>query len=247
MTVFSLAAAAALCLCTPVATDAATDRQTRTFALPAGRTLSLEITIGDVIITGSSRSDAELEIVRRADSDAALANIPIDIEDGAQSIRIRAVQQDGATDPSYRTDVTLRVPARAELSWIRLMEGKLTVSDFSGRITGDVRRGPITASNLTGIVRLESGIGNVVIERARLTPGGLLRLRAFNGDVRLSLAERPRDARILALALNGTVTSAIPLAMKNTWGPRWGEATLGNGEPLISIDVVMGSVEIRSP
>jgi hypothetical protein len=230
-----------------VSADAATDRQTRAFPLPPGRTLSLEITIGDVSVHGWSRSEVELEIVRRTEGDAPLSRIPVDIEEGEQAIRVRAVQQDGGTDPSFRTDVTLRVPERAELSSIRIVEGKLTVNDFNGRVTGDVRRGPITASNVSGVVRVESGIGDVVIDRARLTPDGLLRLRAFNGDVRLSLAERPRDARILALALNGTVTSAIPLAMKNTWGPRWGEATLGRGEPLISIDVVMGSVEIRSP
>ena len=53
------------------------------------------------------------------------------------------------------------------------------------------------------------------------------------------LAERPADARIMALALNGD-QSDIPLTMKDTWGPRWGEATLGKGEPVISLDVVTG-------
>jgi len=80
-----------------------------------------------------------------------------------------------------------------------------------------------------------------------LSAGGVLRLRAFNGDLRLRLAERPADARILALALNGSVTSTIPLTMKNTWGPRWGEATIGAGEPVISLDVITGMIEIRSP
>ena len=80
-----------------------------------------------------------------------------------------------------------------------------------------------------------------------MSPDGLLRLRAFNGDVRLTLAERPADARILALALNGDIRSDIPLTMKDTWGPRWGEATLGKGEPVISLDVVTGTIEIRSP
>jgi hypothetical protein len=78
-----------------------------------------------------------------------------------------------------------------------------------------------------------------------LSADGLLRLRAFNGDVRLTLVEKPSDARILALALNGTISSQIPLRMKDTWGPRWGEATLGKGEPVISIDVITGKIDIR--
>jgi hypothetical protein len=51
----------------------------------------------------------------------------------------------------------------------------------------------------------------------------------------------------MALALNGTVTSEIPLTRKDSWGPRWAEATLGTGEPVISLEVVTGAVEIRSP
>ena len=39
------------------------------------------------------------------------------------------------------------------------------------------------------------------------------------------LAERPADARILALALNGSIASEIPLTMKETWGPRWGDVS----------------------
>ena len=84
------------------------------------------------------------------------------------------------------------------------------------------------------MLRLETGIGSIVLTNARLSPIGLLRLRAFNGDVRVTLAERPADARILALALNGHIRSDIPLTMKDTWGPRWGEATLGKGEPVMS-------------
>ena len=114
-------------------------------------------------------------------------------------------------------------------------------------MTAAVRRGPINGSNVSGSLRLETEIGNVVLSNARLSRDGLLRLRTFNGDVRLSLAERPPDARILALALNGTIKSEIPLASKDTWGPRWGEATLGKGEPVISLDVVTGTIEIRSP
>jgi hypothetical protein len=81
----------------------------------------------------------------------------------------------------------------------------------------------------------------------RLAPQGLLRLRAFNGDVRLELRERPADARVMALALNGTIQSTIPLTMRDTWGPRWAEATLGSGEPVISLDVITGKIEIKAP
>jgi hypothetical protein len=73
------------------------------------------------------------------------------------------------------------------------------------------------------------------------------RARTFNGDLRLAFAARPTDARIMALALNGTVRSDIPLTLRTGWGPRWGETTLGRGEPVVSLDVVTGDIRIEAP
>ena len=224
-----------------------TDRQTHKFALPAQRALSLEITVGDVRIEGSPQSEALVEITRHAPDAEGLARIPIVIEEGETEVRIRGTQADGGTEAAFRTDVTIRVPHDAVLHSVRILEGRLTLAALRGEISADVRRGPIEASDLQGVVRLETGIGNVIADRTRLSPNGLLRLRAFNGDVRLTLAEKPSDARILALALNGTIASDIPLRMKDTWGPRWGEATLGKGEPVISIDVITGRIQIKAP
>ena len=235
-----------LLLLNPLLASADTDRQSRTVPLPAGRAITVEITIGDIQIEGSTRADALIEIVRHAPEGAGFERIPVSIEETETEIRVRALQAEGATDPKFRTDVTLRVPREAVLRSIRILEGGLTIEDFSGAITADLRRGSIDAKRIQGTVRLETGIGDVVAEQARLSDGGLLRLRAFNGDVRLTLAELPSNARIMALALNGTIASEIPLRTKDSWGPRWGEATLGTGEPVISIDVITGRIEIKA-
>jgi DUF4097 and DUF4098 domain-containing protein YvlB len=223
-----------------------TDTQSRTVSLPPERTLSVEITIGNIRVEGSDRRDAVIEVVRHAPTADALAALPLEIVEEEQQVRIRSVQPEGGTDARLRSDVTVRVPHGAVFSSIRIVEGKLTLQGLSGSVNADVRRGPIDAVDVGGTVRLETGIGNVTANRTRLTPGGLLRLRAFNGNVVLTLAARPTDARILALALNGSIASDIPLSRKDTWGPRWSEATLGKGEPVISLDVVTGRIEIRS-
>jgi DUF4097 and DUF4098 domain-containing protein YvlB len=227
------------------ATLNATDRRSYTFALPAGRGISVELTVGTLRVQGETRADALVEVVRTAPSDASLAHIPVSIEETDQDVRIVGVQAEGGTDAALKTDITLRVPRGALLRSLRAMEGRVTLSDLEGSVTADVRRGSITATNVQGTVRLETGIGDVIAHQMRLVPDGLLRLRTFNGDVRLTLAERPRDARVMALALNGTIQSKIPLTMKDTWGPRWGEATIGTGEPVISIDVVTGRIFIE--
>jgi hypothetical protein len=225
----------------------ATDTLSRTAALPTSRSLTLETTVGNVRIIGEPRQDASIEIVRQAPGPDGLTRMPVTIDETETEVRVSAAQLEGATDPSLTTTVTLRVPHEARLSSIRLLEGRLTLARLRGVVTADVRRGSIEAADSEGTLRLESGIGDIVANRMRLSPRGLLRLRTFNGHVRLTLAELPADARIMALALNGTITSNITLTKKDAWGPRWGEATLGKGEPVISIDVITGTIQINAP
>jgi DUF4097 and DUF4098 domain-containing protein YvlB len=224
-----------------------TDRQTQTIPLPSGKTLSIEVTIGTVRIDGWDKPDVEIVVERRAPAPAQLARVPLVIEDLPAKVSIRALQSDNTTDPALRADVTVRLPRHAVIERVQVLEGRIAIEGFSGSLTADIRRGPIDGKTLSGTLRLEAGIGTVTLTDTRLSPNGLLRLRSFNGDVRLTLAERPADARIMALALNGHVTSDIPLTRRETWGPRWGETTIGKGEPVISLDVVTGLIEIKSP
>jgi hypothetical protein len=225
---------------------AATDRQSRTFPWSASRLLVLEVTVGDVRILGGARADVEVAIQRSAPTPQALQQLPIVVEDTPERVTIRIAQPDGGTDPALRSDLVLRVPADARIERVQVMEGRLAVETFQGALAAEVRRGPIDATDVSGALRLETSIGSITLKNARLTPKGLLRLRAFNGDVRLQMPGAPADARVMALALNGTIQSDIPMSTRETWGPRWSEATLGKGEPVISIDVVTGKVEIKT-
>jgi DUF4097 and DUF4098 domain-containing protein YvlB len=224
-----------------------TDRQTRVIPLPADKPLSISVTIGTVRIVGWDRPEVSITIERRVPNVAGFDRLPLFIDDTPTRVNIEAIQTSGTTDPAVRADVTVRVPRKAMLDRVNVVEGRIVVEGFSGTLTADIRRGPIEGKDLSGTLRLEAGIGSVTLLNTRLSADGLLRLRAFNGDVKLTLAQRPTDARIMALALNGQVVSDIPLTHRNTWGPRWAEATLGTGAPVISLDIVTGVVEIKSP
>lgn len=225
---------------------AAIDRQTRTVPLAEGRALSVTLTVGSLRIRGESRPDAHLEIARTAPTSAALARWPIAVDDTPAGVHVELAQPDGATDPAWRSDVTLRVPRGAALARLRVLEGPIVLQALEGVVDAEVQRGTIEGTDLAGRLRLETHIGDIALERIGVSPGGMIRLRTFNGDVRLGLRQTPEDARILALALNGSIESVIPLRMKDTWGPRWGEATLGRGAPVISIDVVTGRIVIQA-
>ena len=224
-----------------------TDRQTKLVALPDGKPLVIEITIGSVRVEGWDRQDAEITVERRAPSAAQLSRVPVSIEEVPPGVVVRGLQTNDTTDPAFRSDVTVRLPRTATIERINVLEGRIVIEGFKGKVTADIQRGPIDSKDIAGTIRLSAGIGSVTLTNTRLSQDGLLRLRSFNGDVKLVLAERPADARIMALALNGEIKSEIPLTRRDAWGPRWGEATLGKGEPVISLDVVTGLVEIKSP
>jgi hypothetical protein len=224
---------------------AAEARAIRTFDLPAGRRLELDASIAEVHITGTAQAGGRIEVVRTAPTPADLDRVPLVVEEDVTRVRV-AVRQAG-TDPRLRATMRLEVPADAHIAAVRIVEGRLEVADFTGTLSADVRRGSIVAARVSGVLRLETGIGEVDVRDARLTPAGLIRLRTFNGDVRLAFAQAPANARVMALALNGTVTSQLPLNLKIGWGPRWGEATIGRGEPVVSLDVVTGDIRIEAP
>lgn len=221
--------------------------ESRTLPLPPTRALAIEITVGAVRVEGWDRHEAELAIAREGTSAPIAARLPIAVEETADRVTVRAIQQGGLAEATLRAIVTARVPRSAVIDRIAIQEGRLALQGLQGRVTAVLQRGPIDGSELAGAIRLETGIGDITVSRTRLSAGGVLRLRTFNGNVTLGLAERPADARILALALNGTIRSAIPLRMVDQWGPRAGEVTLGTGEPVIAIDVVTGTIEIKSP
>jgi len=222
-----------------------TDRVARTLALPPSRAIRVDATVADVTIVGSSRADVAVEIVRRAPTAADFARFPARIDESADLLRIDAAQGGEGRDPSLKTTIVIQAPAATVVQAVRVFEGTVKISSLTEACDVDLRRGAIEASDLSGRIRLESGIGRIDVTRSTLTAGGMMRLRVFNGPLRVRLARAPDNARILAVTFNGTIASDIPLTMKDQFGPRFGETTIGRGEPVMSLDVVKGDIEIR--
>jgi len=237
-------AAIALVLAAAAPLRAAEDRVARTVALPPGGPIVVEATIADLTIEGAARQDVSIQIVRRAPSAADLDKFPLTIDDAGGTLRITALQAGDERDADLKSEIKLIVPADANLHEIRVFEGRIRVTNQHASSDIALRRGTIEAANVSGRVRLETELGSIDVKNAELTSGGMMRLRAFNGDVRIGFARAPVNGRILAVTYNGTITSDIPLAMKDEFGPRFGETTLGTGDPVMSIDVVKGSVAI---
>jgi hypothetical protein len=242
----ALLAAAAFCVAVapPWGADT-TDRIVRTVPLAAGKPVRIDATIADVTVTGSDRSDVAIEVIRRAPTAADLGRYPVAIDDNADGLHVAVVQSDQGHEATLKSEIVMAVPAAALLESIRVFEGRVRLSNLHGACDVDIRRGPVEAARISGRVRLESGIGSIDVKEAQLTSGGMMRLRVFNGPLRVRFVRPPANGRILAVTFNGHVTSDIPLTMKDAFGPRFGETTLGTGDPVMSLDVVKGDISIK--
>ncbi len=247
---FRTAALAVLLLASarPAAAEVS-DRLSRTFTFAEGAAIFVDATIADLTITGSERRDVAVTIVRHAPSAEGLARFPASADTGPDGVHVSVVQSEEGRDAALKAEITIAAPASAALRAVRVFEGHVRLANLTAACDVDLRRGPIDATGLAGRIRLEAGIGSVDIERSTLEPGGMMRLRVFNGLVRVRFARPPQVGRILAVTLNGSLTSDIPLVKKDQFGPRFGEATLGAGnpvdDPVLSIDVVKGDIEIK--
>jgi hypothetical protein len=240
---FAAAAVALFALVRPtVGAGDVTDRTSRVLA--AGAPIAIDATIADVTITGSNRSDVQIEVERRAPARSDLARFPVTIDARPDRIRVAVVQERDGRDAALKSTVTIAAPIRSVLDAVRVFEGRVRLTNVKGACDVDVRRGAIDGTGLAGRVRLESGIGGVDLRNPDLTAGGMMRLRVFNGPLRVRFAQTPVNGRILAVTLNGAIKSDIPLAMKDQFGPRFGESTLGSGDPVLSMDVVKGDISL---
>ena len=183
--------------------------------------------------------------MRHAPAATRIEEISADIEEDGPAVRVWPFNAVASVNPQLTADVTIKAPRATRFEEARIVSGRVTVSHFAGVVNAKSDSGDLTGSDLAGTIRLETSLGRLSLSGARLTPGGLIRLRAFQGDVALTLDSTPPDARILATTFNGRITSDIPLNAKDQFGVRFAETTLGRGEPVISIDVVTGNIEIR--
>jgi len=218
------------------------ERASRLAAAPAA--IRVDATIADLTITAADRSDVQVEVERRAPSRADLARVPLVVDEQPDGLHVSVVQADAGRDARLAATIAISAPASVAFPSVRVFEGRVRIANVRSAADVAIRRGTIEATRLAGRVRLESELGGIDLRDPELTPNGMMRLRVFNGPLRVRLGQRPANARILAVTLNGSITSDIPLATKDRFGPRFGEATIGSGDPVLSMDVVKGDISV---
>ncbi len=224
----------------------ATDRIVQRVPAVEGRPLHVRVTVGDVRVRAEDRADIAIVVEREVPAGQAPEALPVHIEPEGDALRVSALQPGQSRDAALVARVDVAVPASTAVL-VEVGEGACEVVGVRTALQVTVDRGPATLRRVSGVMRVETRSGDILVEGADLPPTGLLRARALTGNVSIDLATRPADARLLLLALSGRVEATVPLEDRGGPGRRIREAVLGSGKALLSVDVVRGDITVRMP
>ena len=214
------------------------ERIARAFPASPVRPIDIRIAAGSVDIRGEDRPDISIEIERPGGD---LAREVID--ESQERILVEATRPETASAQAP-VKVVVRAPRATPIHFVHVGVGDVSLAGWRGTVQVKVEDGAIVADDVSGIVRLETGSGDITLRRATLSPDGLLRCRTLTGNITVGLSEVPADGRILLMTMTGTVRSDLPVADKEGFGGRLKEGTMGNGQPLLSLDTVRGDVTV---
>ncbi|HEX3741685.1 MAG TPA: DUF4097 family beta strand repeat-containing protein [Terriglobales bacterium] len=165
-----------------------------TYPLSADGRINLQNINGAVHITVWDQNEVKVDALKLADNDTELKNTEIRINASANSISIEthyAKENDwGGHHDFASVEYTLKVPRKAMLDEIKLVNGSLDVAGVQGEVRASCVNGMLTAKQLGGRAKLSTVNGELEAKFDRAA--GEVELSSVNGSIDLTL---PSDAK----------------------------------------------------
>jgi DUF4097 and DUF4098 domain-containing protein YvlB len=205
---------------------------------------------GSVNISGWDNSEIRVDAVKHAldAEDVRQCRIVVDSHPDFISIETRYPDRNwwwwfGPHTNPATVDYTIRVPRKAAIGHINLVNGTLTISSVAGPVHGSTVNGSVRATDLSGPVDLSTV--NSTVEVIATGVGNDLQLHSVNGRVVLTM---PSDAqgRISASTVNGSIENDFGLTQnRNGFVGAHLDSQLGAGGARIHLSTVNGGIELR--
>jgi len=169
------------------------------------------------------------------------ARIVIDADAGQVSIHTSYA---GVGDDPASVEYHIRVPRRATLDQVRLVNGGLSISGVAGSVRASSVNGGIYAEQLSGQASLSSINGRVEAGFERLSRGSPISLESVNGGIVLWLPAGA-GATLSASNLSGGIRADFAQARHAADGHRL-DASVNGGGAAIRLHNVNGGISIRA-
>ena len=241
-------------------------KSTEHFTIPLSRVLPLSVTTssGDITVVGGSQREIVVTVIKRASSQAQLADMHVDRHIGARSIRLTTVFGNNCRwncgDISFRisvpADATLKLRTSSGDLSIRAMRASLDAATSSGdvRIDGaaasrndNVRvadaSGDIQLRDTGGTVIAETSSGDVSFRDPSMSELAQVRLSSSSGDVALYLPRTP-SIRLTARTSSGSIDTNLGIRVHGRYASRYASAQLGTGTTKAELSTASGDITI---
>ncbi len=245
----------------------------QTYALASEGQVRLENVNGFVHFTTWDRAEVQVDAVRRADSQADLDALKIEVDSKPDRIRIVTKYPNSKSgwklwnwgNHSASVDYEIKLPAHSRLEDVQTVNGSIAVRDLNGdahvstvngklelqAVRGKVHattvNGALVAKGLAADAHLETVNGGIEAVFEQLDAVKSASFKTVNGGVEVSLPPNA-NATVSAHTLNGGLHADPGLTVKKNW-PVGKElhGTLGTGSAQIAAETVNGGIRFHNP
>ena len=238
----------------PAALVSATDETERfeqTYPFNAGGRVHVSNVNGSITMEAWDRNEIKLVYTKTAESRERLADVEVQIEATQDRFEVETDYGNWKRDNGgwrnngkINVDFQLMVPRGAFLSDIETVNGSVSISNFTNRMSVSAVNGSVDATNIRGTARLSTVNGEARAEFDRLEPGSKISLETVNGKANLVI---PSDASatIRAESVNGNITNDFGLPVrKGKFVGRDLYGRVGTGDVQIKLESVNGALTI---
>lgn len=227
------------------------EEQRTTYPLAPDGKVRLENVNGSVRFKAWDRAEIELHVVKRANKQADLEAVKIEVASKPDEITIRTQYPKPASgwfkskQNSTTADYVVTVPRKAALARVSNVNGSIEIQGLRGQVNASTVNGRLTASGLANDTSLSTVNGALEVEFEEFAGARSVSLSTVNGKASVTLP-RNADATISASTVNGEISADKPFEVKKQRLPgRSFEGTLGNGSAKVKINTVNGAIAIR--
>ena len=217
--------------------------------------VSVENINGEVRIGVWDRNEVQVDAVKRAYKQERLDEAKIEVNAGAEAIRIRTDYPDwnqrftdderGRNNNPAIVDYSITVPRKARLESIDLVNGSLEINGVEGDVKASSVNGRLVARGLLGVARLSTVNGSLEATFASLDSARPVTLNSVNGNLSLII---PSDANAMVRAstVHGAINNDFGIQVHH--GDYVGHelhGQIGQGGPNIKLGNVNGRISIK--
>ena len=235
----------------------------KTLPLKAGDTFSLENVNGGVAVSTWKENKVEIKAVKMARNDEKdLKEVEIIVDEGAGSVRVKAVWPKFPRRANVTVEFEVRVPEGVHLEEVETVNGGIELTGRYGRIELGTTNGSITVEEAAGDLKAGTTNGGVHVEQfegrvSADTTNGNIRLKGLtfkdgveaettNGSITLAVVSPETiNADLRASTTNGHISVDFPVTLQNLHQSRRRiEGRIGQGGTEISLHTTNGSITL---